>query len=73
MPCNFFLRNGWQLQFLDADARIPLPRRFKFKIAEKIRELAQPGVDAKGQRFAVAHEYGSRKRDFGRAAAFDEV
>ena len=43
MLCVFFLRHGWQVQFLEADARTPLPRRFTFRDPEKIRELARRG------------------------------
>jgi hypothetical protein len=38
-----FLRAGWQVQFLEADAHTPLPRRFTFKEPEKIRDLARRG------------------------------
>ena len=31
------------MQFFEADARTPLPRRFTFEDPEKIRELARPG------------------------------
>jgi hypothetical protein len=40
---TFFLRNGWYVQFLEADLRTPLRRKCNFKDAEKIRELARRG------------------------------
>jgi hypothetical protein len=39
----FFLRSGWQVQFLEPDLKTPLPRKFTFADAEKIRELARRG------------------------------
>ncbi len=39
----FFLRSGWQVQFLEADLKTPLPRKFTFTDSEKIRELARRG------------------------------
>jgi hypothetical protein len=40
---TFFRRSGWQVQFLEADLRTPLPRKFTFTDADKIRELARKG------------------------------
>jgi hypothetical protein len=40
---SFFFRTGWQIQFLEADLKTPLPRKFTFADAEKIRELARRG------------------------------
>ena len=40
---TFFYRSGWQVQFLEADAKTPLPRQLTFKDPEKIRELARRG------------------------------
>jgi hypothetical protein len=40
---TFFYRAGWQVQFLEADAKTPLPRTFTFTDSEKIRELARRG------------------------------
>jgi hypothetical protein len=40
---TFFLRAGWQVQFLEADLKTPLPRMLTFKDPEKIRELARRG------------------------------
>ncbi len=40
---TFFLRQGWQVSFLEADARTPLPRTLTFTDPEKIRELARRG------------------------------
>jgi hypothetical protein len=28
---TFFLRQGWQVEFIEADLRTPLPRMFTFK------------------------------------------
>lgn len=39
--CTFFLRSGWQVQFVEADLKTPLPRMFTFADLEKIRELAR--------------------------------
>jgi len=40
---TFFLREGWQVSFLEADAKTPLPRKLNFSDPEKIRELARRG------------------------------
>jgi hypothetical protein len=40
---QFFLRNGWNVSFLEADAKTPLPRSFTFSDPDKIRELALRG------------------------------
>jgi hypothetical protein len=40
---TFFLRQGWCVQFLEADLRTPLPRTFTFANPKKICELAQHG------------------------------
>src|ERR1700733_5963642 len=40
---TFFCRSGWQVQFVGADLKTPLPRQFTFKDPEKIRELARRG------------------------------
>ena len=32
-------RQGWQVQFLEADLKTPLPRKLTFADADKIREL----------------------------------
>ncbi len=39
----FFQREGWQVQFLEADLKTPLPRKLTFTDPEKIRELARRG------------------------------
>jgi hypothetical protein len=39
----FFKRGRWQVQFLEADLKTPLPRRLTFYEPEKIRELARRG------------------------------
>jgi hypothetical protein len=39
----FFLRSGWQVQFLEPDLKTPLPRKFTFADPEKIREMARRG------------------------------
>ena len=41
--CYFFKRDGWQVQFLEADLKTPLPRKLTFTEPEKIRELARRG------------------------------
>ena len=41
--CTFFCRNGWQVQFTEADLKTPLPRRLTFASPEKIRALARKG------------------------------
>jgi hypothetical protein len=41
--CYFFKRGGWQVQFLEADLKSPLPRKLTFTDPEKIRELAKRG------------------------------
>jgi hypothetical protein len=40
---SFFLRDGWQVQFLESDLKTPLPRKLTFSDPEKIRELAKRG------------------------------
>ena len=40
---TFFYRKGWQVQFVEADLKTPLPRTFTFADPEKIRELARRG------------------------------
>jgi hypothetical protein len=39
----FFLRSGWQVQFLEPDLKTPLPRKLTFADPEKIRVLARRG------------------------------
>jgi hypothetical protein len=39
----FQFRQGWQVQFLEADLRTPLPLTLTFTDPEKIRELARRG------------------------------
>jgi hypothetical protein len=39
----FFKRDGWQVQFLEADLKTPLPCKLTFAHADKIRELARRG------------------------------
>jgi hypothetical protein len=40
---SFFMRSGWQVQFLEADLKTPLPRKLTFADPDKIRELARRG------------------------------
>ena len=40
---SFFFRSGWQVQFLEADLKTPLPKKLTFTDADKIRELARSG------------------------------
>ena len=39
----FFLRSGWQVQFLLPDLKTPLPKKLTFADPEKIREMARRG------------------------------
>jgi hypothetical protein len=39
----FFKRGGWEVQFMEADLKTPLPRKLTFSDPEKIRELARRG------------------------------
>jgi hypothetical protein len=34
---SFFLKSGWQVQFLEPDPKTPLPRKLTFADPEKIR------------------------------------
>jgi hypothetical protein len=38
---TFFLRHGWQVQFVESDLKTPLPRKLTFADPGKIREVAQ--------------------------------
>jgi hypothetical protein len=40
---SFFFRSVWQVQFLEADLKTPLPRKLTFTDPDKIRELARQG------------------------------
>jgi hypothetical protein len=40
---TLFVRQGWQVQFLEADLRTPLSKKMTFNDPEKIRELARKG------------------------------
>jgi hypothetical protein len=40
---TFFLREGWNVSSLEADAKTPLARSFTFKDSDKIGELARRG------------------------------
>jgi hypothetical protein len=40
---SFMDRQGWQVQFLEADLKTPLPRKLHFKSAEKLIELVARG------------------------------
>jgi hypothetical protein len=35
----FMLRDGWDVQFLEADLKTALPRKLEFRDAAKIREM----------------------------------
>ena len=39
----FFKRGGWQVQFLEAEMKTPLLRKFTFADPEKIPQLAKRG------------------------------
>jgi hypothetical protein len=43
VPVSSQFRGGWQVQFLEADLRTPLPRKLTFTDPDKIRELARRG------------------------------
>lgn len=53
----FFKRGGWQVQFLEADLKTPLPRKLTFTDPEKIRELARRG-EARGTSEASGRDKG---------------
>jgi hypothetical protein len=40
---SFMSRDGWHVQFLEADLKTSLPRTFTFAAPERIRELARRG------------------------------
>jgi hypothetical protein len=40
---SFMFRQGWQVQFLEADLKTTLPRKLTFTDPEKIRGLARRG------------------------------
>jgi|HubBroStandDraft_6_1064221.scaffolds.fasta_scaffold19477_2 hypothetical protein len=66
----FFRRGGWQVQFLEAGLKTPLPRKLMFTGPEKIRELARGGeawgiLDTK---LALEHAI-----EMGRSGAYPEV
>jgi hypothetical protein len=54
---TFFLRYGWQCQFLEEDLKTPLPRRLTFREPDKIRELVERGGGVKdlAERQALDH------------------
>jgi hypothetical protein len=39
----FQFRQGWQVEFLEADLKTPLPKKLTFTDPDKIRELAKRG------------------------------
>jgi hypothetical protein len=45
---HFSFRRGWQVRFLEADLKTPLPRKVTFAGADKIRELARRGEASGG-------------------------
>ncbi len=55
---TFFYRAAWQVSFLEADAKTPLPRHLTFKDPEKIRELARKGEAAGTSEARQMLEYG---------------
>ena len=40
---SFFLRKGWQCQFLEEGLKTPLPRTFTFATSDKVEELIRRG------------------------------
>jgi hypothetical protein len=39
----YMLSNDWYCQFLEADLKTPLPRKFRFSTSDKVVELAERG------------------------------
>jgi hypothetical protein len=54
----YMLRDGWYCQFLEADLKTVLPRKFRFATPEKIVELAERGRGLKGLASKPALEHG---------------
>jgi len=54
---SFFHRDGWYCQFLEADLKTPLPRKFTFASVDKIRELVERGGGLKKTEERQAFEY----------------
>ena len=54
----YMLRDGWYCQFLEADLKTPLPRKFRFATSEKIVELAERGRGLKDLATKQALEHG---------------
>jgi hypothetical protein len=56
---SFFLRNGWQCQFLEEDLKTPLPRKLTFAGPGKLREMydrfgaAQKTEDRQGFEYGI--------------------
>jgi hypothetical protein len=46
---SFQDRHGWQIQFLEADLKTPLPRKLTFTSSDKIVELVERGGGFKDQ------------------------
>jgi hypothetical protein len=40
---GFFCRDGWNIQFLEADLKTPLPRKLNLADPDKIRDLPRHG------------------------------
>jgi hypothetical protein len=59
---TFFYRKGWQVQFLEADARTPVPRALTFTDPEKIRELAKRGLGQSGEQASLGERYSGGQR-----------
>ena len=55
---SFMLRDGWYCQFLEADLKTPLPRRFTFATPEKVVELVERGRGLKDLASKQALEHG---------------
>ena len=55
---SFMLRDGWYCQFLEADLKTPLPRKFTFATPEKVMELAERGRGLKDLASRQALEHG---------------
>jgi hypothetical protein len=55
---SFQDRRGWQVQFLEADLKTPLPRKLHFTSHDKIIELVERGGGFKDQESRLVLEQG---------------
>jgi hypothetical protein len=54
----FFHRDGWYCQLLEPDLKTPLPRKFTFGTADKVRELVERAGGLKNTEDRQRFEYG---------------